>query len=107
VRYAVGLGNDAMRCTIAKCVADRYPVRMKAIGADFWLTDDTAAQEKYPTVFGHSDPSDAFVLTNDFHSAGRIIGAKRIPISELKVGSFHRVENRRLQVIDSTIRYQK
>jgi hypothetical protein len=47
------------------------------------------------------------VLTDDFHSAGRISGAKRIPISELKVGSFHRVENRRLQVNDSTIRYQK
>ena len=58
-------------------------------------------------MFGHNDPSDAFLLTDDFHSAGRISGAKRIPISELKVGSFHRVENRRLQVNDSTIRYQK
>src|SRR5947209_1065836 len=66
-----------------------------------------AIAEKYPNVFGHDDPSDAFVLTDDFHSAGRISGAKRIPISELKVGSFHRVENRRLQVNDSTIRYQK
>jgi hypothetical protein len=47
------------------------------------------------------------VLTDDFHSAGRISGAKRIPISELKVDSFHRVENRRLQVNDTTIRYQK
>jgi hypothetical protein len=31
-------------------------------------------------------------------------GAKRIPVSELKVGSFHRVESRRLQVNDSTFR---
>ncbi len=63
--------------------------------------------EKYPKVFGHRDPSDAFVLTDDFHSAGRISGAKRIPISELKVRSFHRVENRRLQVNQSAVRYQK
>ena len=49
----------------------------------------------------------AVVLTDDFHSAGRISGAKRIPISELKVSSFDRVESRRLQVNESTIRYQK
>ena len=66
-----------------------------------------ATTEKYPSVFGHEDPSDLFVLTDDFHSAGRISGAKRIPIAELKVNSFHRVENRRLQVNESTIRYQK
>jgi hypothetical protein len=58
-------------------------------------------------MFDHNDPSDAFVLTDDFHSAGRISGAKRIPISELKVGSFHRVESRRLQVNESTVRYQQ
>lgn len=63
--------------------------------------------EKYPAMFGHVDPSDAFVLTDDFHSAGRISGAKRIPISELKIRSFHRVENRRLQVNQSAVRYQK
>jgi hypothetical protein len=34
-------------------------------------------------------------------------GAKRIPISELKVGGFHRVEGRRLQVNESAVRYQK
>ena len=48
-----------------------------------------AIAEKYPSVFGHNDPSDAFVLTDDFHSPGRFSGTKRIPISELKVGSFH------------------
>jgi hypothetical protein len=50
----------------------------------------------------------AFEITNgNGRKVGRISGAKRIPISELKVGSFHRVENRRLQVNESTIRYQK
>jgi hypothetical protein len=66
-----------------------------------------AIAEKFPNVFGHSEPSDAFVLTDDFHSAGRISGAKRIPISELKVRSFHTVENRRLQVNQSAVRYQQ
>jgi hypothetical protein len=63
--------------------------------------------EKYASAFGHSEPSDSFVLTDDFHSAGRISGAKRIPISELQIGSFHTVENRRLQVNQSAVRYQK
>jgi hypothetical protein len=27
--------------------------------------------EQYPNLFGHNDPSDAFVLTDDVHSAGR------------------------------------
>jgi chromosome partitioning protein len=66
-----------------------------------------AIAEQYAKLFGVDDPSDAFVLTDDFHSAGRISGAKRIPISELKIRSFHTVENRRLQVNASTERYQK
>jgi len=63
--------------------------------------------EKHASVFGHGDPSDAFVLTDDFHSAGRISGAERIPISELRIGRFHTVEGRRLQVNQSAERYQK
>jgi chromosome partitioning protein len=63
--------------------------------------------EEHASLFAHEDPSEAFVLTDDFHSAGRISGAKRIPISELKVRSFHMVENRRLQVNTSATRYQK
>jgi cellulose biosynthesis protein BcsQ len=64
--------------------------------------------EEYAHLFAHdSDPSKSFVLTDDFHSAGRISGAKRIPISELKVQSFHTVEDRRLQVNASATRYQK
>ena len=63
--------------------------------------------EKYPDVFGQIDPSDAFVITDDFVSSGRISGAKSIPISKLKVGSFHMVEGRRLQVNASALRYQR
>ncbi|NTX09032.1 ParA family protein [Myxococcus sp. CA040A] len=65
-----------------------------------------ALAEEFAKLFHHDEPSDAFVLTDDFHSAGRISGAKRIPISELKVQSFHKVENRRLQVNASAQRYR-
>lgn len=63
--------------------------------------------EQYSHLFGLADPSDAFVLTDDFHSAGRISGAKRIPIAELKERQFHTVDNRRLQVNSSVNRYKK
>lgn len=65
-----------------------------------------AIAEKYHELFDQEDPADAFVITDDFVSAGRISGAKSIPISELRVGQFHTVEGRRLQVNASAKRYQ-
>jgi len=62
---------------------------------------------KYPDLFDCGDPADAFVLTDDFMSAGRISGAESIPIPRLKVGQFHRVGGRRLQVNQSQVRYRK
>lgn len=63
--------------------------------------------EKYPQLFDYPDPADAFVVTDDFVSSGRISGAKSIPISRLKVGAFHTVEGKRLQVNSSAQRYQR
>jgi len=63
--------------------------------------------EKHAHLFAHNDPSDAFVITDDFHSAGRISGAERIPITELQIRKFHTVEGRRLQVNASAMRYKK
>lgn len=62
--------------------------------------------ERYASLFNHSNPSDAFVITDDFHSAGRISGAERTPIAELVKRSFHTVGGRRLQVNASVTRYQ-
>ena len=62
---------------------------------------------KYPQLFDYSDPADAFVITDDFVSSGRISGAKSIPIARLKVNSFHTVDNKRLQVNSSATRYQR
>jgi cellulose biosynthesis protein BcsQ len=66
-----------------------------------------AIAEKYAKLFDHADPADAFVITDDFVSSGRISGAKSIPISRLKVGSFHMVDRKRLQVNASASRYQR
>jgi chromosome partitioning protein len=63
--------------------------------------------EKYNNLFNYEDPADAFVITEDFHSAGRISGAERVPITELVVNKFHTVEGRRLQVNSSASRYKK
>jgi chromosome partitioning protein len=62
--------------------------------------------QRHPHLFDFDDPTDAFVITDDFMSAGRISGAKSTPISELRVGSFHTIQGRRLQVNRSALRYQ-
>ncbi len=66
-----------------------------------------AIAEKYSQLFDHQEPADAFVITDDFVSSGRISGARSIPISRLQIGSFHTVEGKRLQVNQSAARYQR
>ena len=63
--------------------------------------------EKHMELFDYDDPRDAFVITDDFMSTGRISGAKSIPIARLKINSFHSIEGKRLQVNSSAERYQK
>lgn len=65
-----------------------------------------AIAEQHADLFDHGEPADAFVITDDFVSAGRISGAKSIPLSQLRVNQFHTVEGRRLQVNASAERYQ-
>jgi chromosome partitioning protein len=63
--------------------------------------------EKHADLFSRTDPRDCFVVSDDFVSAGRISGAKSIPLAVLKVGSFHTVDGKRLQVNSSATRYQR
>lgn len=62
--------------------------------------------EQYPSLFEHDSITDAIVVTDDFVSSGQISGAKSIPIAMLRVGNFHTVDTKRLQVNESAIRYQ-
>ena len=57
--------------------------------------------------FSCDNPLDAIHLLDDFHSAGRISGSKRIPLAKLSVGQSHTIEGRRLEVNESLTRYQR
>jgi chromosome partitioning protein len=103
-RSAAGLKAPKVTAIVMTMVGSKSQVQATPDQASRMSIERAIAiAEKHAHVFGHADPSDAFVLTDDFHSAGRISGAKRIPISELKVSAFHRGEGRRLQVNDSAI----
>jgi len=58
-------------------------------------------------LFSCDDPIDAIHLLDDFHSAGRISGSKRIPLAKLIVGESHTIEGQRLEVNESLTRYQR
>ena len=61
--------------------------------------------QQYADLFSSPDPADCIFLMDDFHSAGRISGAKRIPLAHLEVGKFVQIEGTRLQVNESLDRY--
>ncbi len=62
---------------------------------------------EHADVFSCDDPLNAIYLLDDFHSAGRISGSKRIPLAQLQVGESHTIEGQRLEVNESLTRYQK
>jgi chromosome partitioning protein len=62
---------------------------------------------QFPLLFDFDDPADAFAITDDFMSAGRISGAECIPIPQLQVGQFKTVNGKRLQVNKSQIKYRR
>lgn len=53
------------------------------------------------------DPANSIIITDDFVSAGRISGAEGIPIPNLKIGKFHTVGGKRLQVNSAQSTYQR
>jgi chromosome partitioning protein len=57
-------------------------------------------------LFSTDDPIDSIFLLDDFHSAGRISGTKRIPLAKLTIGESHTIEGQRLEVNESLTRYQ-
>jgi hypothetical protein len=71
-----------------------------------YLDRALSAAEQFPQLFD-GDPADAFVVTDDFMSSGRISGLMSIPISELQPNKFFTVDGRRLEVNSSVSRYQQ
>lgn len=72
-----------------------------------YLTQVLDIADEHAEVFSCADPLDAIHLLDDFHSAGRISGSKRIPLAQLNVGESHTIEGQRLEVNESLSRYQK
>lgn len=114
-RQNCGIMEQAHQGSVSK----RRAIVMTMVGSRSRLraTPDSASRmyieraisiaENYRSLFDYDNPADAFVVTDDFVSSGRISGAKSIPISRLKIGSFHTVEGKRLQVNSSATRYQR
>jgi hypothetical protein len=58
-------------------------------------------------LFTSDNPIEGIHLLDDFHSAGRISGSRRIPLANLRVGESYTIEGQRLEVNVSLERYQR
>jgi len=104
---AGGLPTPKIAAVVMTMVGSKSQVEATPDSASrMYIERAISIAQSYAPLFSHEDPSDAFVITDDFHSAGRISGAKRIPITELPIRKFYNVEGRRLQVNASAKRYK-
>jgi chromosome partitioning protein len=71
-----------------------------------FLTQVIDIAKKHAGLFSCDDPIDAIHLLDDFHSAGRISGTKRIPLADLTIGQSFTIDGQRLEVNESLSRYQ-
>ena len=62
--------------------------------------------EQYRDLFSHEDIVDSIHLLDDFHSAGRISGSRRIPLAQLRIGQQATIGGQKLEVNQSITRYQ-
>lgn len=105
---AGGFSPPKVAAIVMTMVGARSPKKgVKDLASQMYVERAYAIAEKFPKLFDFEDPADAFVITDDFMSAGRISGAEGIPIPKLKVGQFHRVSGKRLQVNESQEKYKK
>lgn len=73
----------------------------------FFVEQAVDIASQFNGIFTEEDVSECFYLLDDFHSAGRISGNQRIPISRLVSGKKYPVDNQRLEVNPSVDRYKK
>jgi len=104
---AGGLPRPKVAAVVMTMVGARSPTKgVKDLASQMYVERAYQVAAKHAALFDEPEPADAFVITDDFMSAGRISGALSIPIPQLKVGQFHRVSGNRLQVNESQIRYK-
>jgi chromosome partitioning protein len=104
---AGGVKSPKVAAIVMTMVGARSPIKgVKDLASRMYIERAYEVAAKHSELFDDEDPADAFVITDDFMSAGRISGALSIPIPQLKVGQFHTVSGSRLQVNQSQIRYK-
>lgn len=105
---AGGRASPRVAAIVMTMVGSKSRIRSTPDSASrMYIERALAIAERHAGLFDYDDPADAFVVTDDFVSSGRISGAKSIPISKLRIGSFSTVEGKRLQVNASATRYQR
>ncbi|WP_175767795.1 ParA family protein [Burkholderia cenocepacia] len=105
---AGGMPAPRVAAIVMTMVGARSPKKgVKDRASQMYVERAYSTAAKYPQLFDVDDPADAFAITDDFMSAGRISGAEGIPIPKLKVGQFHTVNGSRLQVNQSQTKYKK
>lgn len=107
-KRAGGMKTPRVAAIVMTMVGARSPKKgVKDSASQMYVERAFEVAAKYKTLFDFDDPADAFAITDDFMSAGRISGAEGIPLPKLRVGQFHTVGGKRLQVNQSQAKYRK
>lgn len=105
---AGGMKRPKVAAIVMTMVGARSPKKgVKDSASQMYVERAYKIAAKYPELFDYQDPADAFAITDDFMSAGRISGAQCIPIPQLQVGTFKTIDGKRLQVNKSQIKYKR
>ena len=105
-KRAGGIDAPRVAAIVMTMVGAQSPIKgVKDLASRLYVERAYEVAAKYPYLFDYEDPADAFAITDDFKSAGRISGALSIPVPRLKVGSFHTIDGKRLQVNQSQEKY--
>lgn len=109
-RDAAGIDSEPLRIqalAVTHCGWTRTKADTPDHSTQAFVSRIASKITEVPHLFTMSNPLDSVVLLDDFHSAGRISGAFRRPMATLRVGEFVTLEGKRLQVNQSTTRYQR
>jgi chromosome partitioning protein len=104
---AGGIEPPKVAAIVMTMVGARSPKKgVKDLASQMYVERAYKEAIQYPQLFS-DDPANYFAITDDFMSAGRISGAKSIPLPNLKVGDFHTIDGKRLQVNKSQVKYKR